>query len=428
MNSRTEVAIIGAGPYGLSIAAHLGANGTPYRIFGVPMQTWAMRMPAGMHLKSDGFASCLYAPGEGFSLKNYSSARGLAYADLGLPVPLQTFVDYGLAFQRKLVPTLEPTHVTQLHRDGAGFSLRLAHGETLWARQVVVATGVSHMEYVPPVLGNLSAELCTHGAEHHDLSGLRGREIIVIGAGASATDLAGLLHAQGTAVSLLSRRPVVFHSHARNPPSLWKRITRPNLGLGPNFRSAVYTAVPGLFRLAPPDLRVHVVRSHLGPAGGWFVREMVVGKVPMHCGYTVRQAEMQGRRAVLHCTGQDGADRRFEADHVIAATGYRISLSRLGFLDAPLLREIGTEDGSPQLSARFESSVPGLYFVGLAAAVTFGPLLRFAVGARYTARRLSAHLGRGHRRRHPSATAAVFERNAASPLDADASSGDASSS
>jgi hypothetical protein len=398
MNSDTEIAIIGAGPYGLSIAAHLRASGKAFRIFGFPMHTWARRMPAGMHLKSDGFASDLYAPGVGFSLKSYCDTHALAYSDLGLPVALETFVNYGMAFQREMVPTLEPKYVEAMSPGRAGFSVRTADGESFSARRVIMATGVSGMEYVPSELNTLPPELCSHGAEHHDLSRFIGQQVVVIGGGASATDIAALLHAQGTSTTLLSRHPVLFHSHAQTSPSRWDRITRPNLGLGPNFRSAVYTAVPGLFRLAPAAIRLRIVRNHLGPSGGWFIKDMVVGKVTMHSGFAIRRAEARGGRVVLHCDGQDGGSLELECDHVIAATGYRVSLARSGFLDENLLRRIATEAGSPRLSHNFESSVPGLHFVGLSAAASFGPLLRFAVGARYAARRLVAHVNRRHGR------------------------------
>jgi cation diffusion facilitator CzcD-associated flavoprotein CzcO len=398
MNSDTEIAIIGAGPYGLSIAAHLRAGGKAFRIFGFPMHTWAKRMPAGMHLKSDGFASSLYAPGDGFSLKSYCDAHALAYSDLGLPVALETFVNYGMAFQREMVPTLEPKYVEALSLGRADFSVRTADGERFSARRVIMATGVSGMEYVPSVLSALPSELCSHSAEHHDLSRFVGRQVIVIGGGASATDVAALLHAQGTSTALLSRHPVAFHSHAQTSPSRWERITKPNLGLGPNFRSAVYTAVPGLFRLAPAGIRSRIVRNHLGPAGGWFIKDMVLGKVAMHSGFAIRRAEARSGRVVLHCDGKDGGNLKLECDHVIAATGYRVSLARLGFLDQSLLRKITTESGSPRLSHNFESSVPGLHFVGLPAAASFGPLLRFAVGARYAARRLAAHINHDHGR------------------------------
>ena len=53
----TRVVIIGAGPYGLSVAAHLRAHGVAFRIFGAPLDSWRNHMPVGMMLKSDGFAS-----------------------------------------------------------------------------------------------------------------------------------------------------------------------------------------------------------------------------------------------------------------------------------------------------------------------------------------------------------------------------------
>jgi cation diffusion facilitator CzcD-associated flavoprotein CzcO len=87
----SDVAIIGAGPYGLSLAAHLRARGVDFRIFGKPMQTWLEHMPKGMRLKSEGFASSLYDPDSKFTLAAYCKERGLAYADTGMPIPLETF-------------------------------------------------------------------------------------------------------------------------------------------------------------------------------------------------------------------------------------------------------------------------------------------------------------------------------------------------
>ena len=94
-----ETAIIGTGPYGLSIAAHFRRLGIPYRIFGRPMDSWLSHMPKGMMLKSDGFASNIYDPGAQFTLKQFCAERGITYADMGTPVRLETFTDYGLAFR-----------------------------------------------------------------------------------------------------------------------------------------------------------------------------------------------------------------------------------------------------------------------------------------------------------------------------------------
>src|SRR5262245_36843024 len=94
--SMCDVAIVGAGPYGLSIAAHLKALGIDFRIFGKPMHTWQTHMPKGMKLKSEGFASLLYDPGSTFTLETYCKEKRIPYSPIGLPVPLEVFSAYGL--------------------------------------------------------------------------------------------------------------------------------------------------------------------------------------------------------------------------------------------------------------------------------------------------------------------------------------------
>jgi len=81
-------------------------------------------------------------------------------------------------------------------------------------------------------------------------------------------------------------------------------------------------------------------------------------------------------------------------DHVFAATGYRVDLKRLAFMEANLRDRIRTTSSMPILSAHLESSVPGLYFMGLAAAGSFGPLMRFVYGTEFAARRITAHIAR----------------------------------
>src|SRR5438105_5474966 len=110
----TNIAIIGAGPYGLSIAAHFRHRGIPFRIFGRPMDSWLAHMPKGMLLKSDGFASNIYDPNADFTLKQFCSERGIEYSDTGIPVRLDTFAAYGLAFRERMVPELEDRLVVGL--------------------------------------------------------------------------------------------------------------------------------------------------------------------------------------------------------------------------------------------------------------------------------------------------------------------------
>src|SRR5580693_9309834 len=75
-----EVAVIGAGPYGLSVATHLKAAGVDVRIFGKHMEFWADKMPAGMLLRSPRVASNLSDPSAAHTLYAFESANGIAPA------------------------------------------------------------------------------------------------------------------------------------------------------------------------------------------------------------------------------------------------------------------------------------------------------------------------------------------------------------
>jgi len=395
-----DVAIIGSGPYGLSIAAHLKAAGVDFRIFGKPMDMWISHMPKGMHLKSESFASSLFDPGGSFPIEAYYKQHGLPYKRIGSPVPLEVFSGYGLEFQRRFVPELEQEFVESVRREGTGFSISLSSGEIFYAQRVVVAVGLTHYAYLPKELANLPQEFVSHSYQHAGLEGFKGKDVGVLGAGASALDLAALLYQAGASVQVIARGSTIrFHDPPKaRTPSLMARIRRPFTGLGPGWRLWMCANLPLVFRLMPEDFRVDQVHRVLGPAPGWFVKEQVVGKVKLHLESTVTSAEVEGHKVNLHIKDGTGQSAKLQFDHLIAGTGYRTDVRRLPFLHAGIISELSLVETSPALSANFESSVPGLFFVGVAAANTFGPLLRFAFGAGFTAPRISVHLRRTARR------------------------------
>jgi hypothetical protein len=184
--------------------------------------------------------------------------------------------------------------------------------------------------------------------------------------------------------------------HEPPPPSrpLLARLRRPTTGLGPGLWNYFYWRMPYLFRHLPLAMRLNHVRTALGPAPGWFFSDRAKGKFPMHLGYRIAGAQYSGGALHLQLVGKDES-RRLTVDHLVAGTGFVPDVARLGFIDPRLVQQIGVHEGSPLLSGDFESSVPGLYFVGLPSAMTFGPMMRFAVGARYAADRLSRHVAAG---------------------------------
>jgi cation diffusion facilitator CzcD-associated flavoprotein CzcO len=386
-----EIAIIGAGPYGLSIAAHLRRCGIPFRIFGRPMDSWLNHMPKGMMLKSDGFASNIYDPESAFTLGQFCAKRGIEYSDAGIPVKLETFTAYGLAFRDLMLPELEDKQVTGVERAAQGFVLRLNNGETVTARRVVLAVGITHFEYVPRVLAHLPPEFVSHSFRHSDPEQFRGRSVAVIGGGSSAIDLAAILHETGADVQLIARQAALkFHSMPTGKPrSWWQQLRHPKSGLGPGLRSRFFSDAPGLFYYLPERFRVKIVERTLGPSAGWFVKDKMA-QVPCLLGYTLRGAEVQDGKIHLQLRAVDGTDREVLTDHIIAATGYKVDLERLAFLSTEIRSRINLVKGAPLLSPSFESSVPGIYFAGLAAANSFGPVMRFAFGAGFAARRITA--------------------------------------
>ncbi|MET7477194.1 FAD-dependent oxidoreductase [Streptomyces sp. NPDC005648] len=385
------VVVIGAGPYGLSTAAHLKARGLSVRVFGSPMASWAENMPAGMLLKSPPAASMLSAPKPGFTLDEYAREVGEARLSGHDQVPVEMFVRYGRWFGERLVPEVEDVRVTAVGRRGdGGFRVGLASGEEVRAGSVVVAGGMDGFAYVPGALAPLVGEgLVSHSSDHADLGKFAGRDVIVVGAGQSAQESAALLHEAGARVRLVARTEKLVFGAGPTAGPHWQ----PDTPLGRSW--ALYAVVhqAAAFRFLPDAARLRLVRRVLGPFGSWWLKPRLDGVVPMHLGRRVVEARRDGERVVVSVRDRQGRDEILDADHVLAATGYRVRVDALGFLGPELRAGVTRVGGFPRLDPGFQSSVPGLYFTGIQAAGTFGPLLRFTCGTEFSAPRLAGAVG-----------------------------------
>ena len=392
MTKHIPVAIVGAGPYGLSIAAHLSAAGIETCVFGDSMQTWREGRPRGMVLKSEGFASSLSDPGDTFTLGHYCRERDLPYADVGWPVPVEVFAAYGEEFARRFVPHRDARPVIRVSKGRGGFLIETQGGGAMTAGSVVLATGIAAYAQVPDALSSLPESVLTHSSNHADYAAFAGQEVAVIGAGASALDAAAALRRSGALVTLVSRRAEVrFHGGGRSRRKI-DALLSPLTPLGPGWKKWLCCRLPSVFHALPEQVRLHIVKRYLGPAPASAVREVIEGHVPYRLRSRVAAAAVtpDGRVALTIERAGSGLGTMV-VDHVLAATGYKVDVDRLGLLDPTLASAVATLDRSPALSRNFESSVPGLFFVGTPSAYSFGPMFRFACGAGYTARRLTTH-------------------------------------
>jgi FAD-dependent urate hydroxylase len=380
----TEVLIVGAGPYGLSISTHLRGRGLDHLIVGRPMDSWRSHMPAGMYLKSEPYGSDMSCPQAGYDLDGYCRSEQMGLFERGTPVPLEQFLDYSAWYIKHLVPDVSDATVTGIDPVSGGFQITFADADPLLARSVVIAAGILPHIHIPTELSGLPPELVSHSSAHREFDRFRGQRVAVIGAGSSALETAALLHEAGGQVQLVYRsNPPVWGTKAL-PLNPVRRLRNNKLCEG--WKCPFWNS-PSAFRLLPEEVRLVKARTVLGPLGAWWLRDRVEGVVEIVGTTRVVAAEASESGVQLRVDGPTASS--LSVDHVIAGTGYRVDLNRLAFLPEQLRGRITTRSGYPVLSRVGESSVPGLYFAGALAAFSLGPSMRFIAGTHNLAGQLT---------------------------------------
>src|SRR5438105_2703669 len=202
MTGPFDVVVIGAGPYGLAVAAELVRAGANVRALGEPMSFWMRHMPQGMRLRSIWEASHLGDPKGAHSLDVFERERA---APIARPVPLDDFIAYGHWFQARAVSDLDPRMVTRVESHDRGFRVILADGEPIETQRVVVAAGIAPFATRPAIFDGLSRDVASHSVDHADLARFAGRRVAVIGGGQSAIETAVLLRENGADVEVIMR-------------------------------------------------------------------------------------------------------------------------------------------------------------------------------------------------------------------------------
>lgn len=352
-----DLLILGAGPYGLAVAALARNRGLDTMVLGQPLEFWKKNMPPGMLLRSG--AKWHMDPLNERTLEAFGARSDT-------PITLEQFLEYAQWFREGYGLEPAPGRVVRLAREEGAFTAHLDDGQTIRAQGVVVAAGFGpfcNLDH--PLAGRPGV---VHTCHYNRFDEVQGQRVLIVGGRQSAFEWAALLAEAGAA------EVHVVHRHAtpRFEPSNWD-------WLEPLMEAA--EAEPGWFANLSEEERRSIHqrfweegRLKLEP---WLAPRLDRPEVHLWPEHEV--VEWDGRTAVLR------PRRTLEVDRVVLATGYRMDLGRLEYLE-PLRPQLSVRDGFPALSPRFESSVPGLFFTSFASTRDFGPFFGFVRGCPATAR------------------------------------------
>jgi cation diffusion facilitator CzcD-associated flavoprotein CzcO len=386
-----DVVIIGAGPYGLSAAAHLRTiDGLEVSVFGEPMSFWERNMPVGMLLRSNWTATQIADPNRSLTLEAYQIAAG---NDVSAPVPLERFVQYGQWYQRAAVPDLDRREIVGVKVEPRGFRLTTDDGDTIRTNRVVIAAGIGSFAWRPQEFQHLSPELASHTSQHQDLRRFANKRILVVGSGQSALESGALLHEGAADVEIVGRAHRIHWLQGGLSRTLHHRLgkfTRQVLyaptDVGPAGLSQLM-ARPNLLKCLPRTLQNKLRKRCVRPAGArWLVDRLQ--EVPIRLGCSIVGATPAQNQVKVRLN--DGTERT--VDHILLGTGYRVNVSRYDFLSPQISDSISCISGYPVLRQGLESSVPGLHFLGAPAAWSFGPLMQFVSGTHFASRAITRYI------------------------------------
>ncbi|MEK7628876.1 MAG: NAD(P)-binding domain-containing protein [Patescibacteria group bacterium] len=358
------IAIIGAGPFGLSLAARLEKAAVPYLIFGRPFDAW-IRMPQGLLLRTKLNAG--FDPFGDRSFRVFIEEHEVDIGDGTQPIPRELFIEYFQWFMRRTEIRVQEHYVRRIEKDGAHFVLKF-ESQTINARAVVVATGISEHAYVPAEYSQMiPAYQWAHTADAHDMQRFKDKRVLVIGGRAAGLEWSALLAEAGATVETVYR-----HTTPQFQAPDWtvlKQIVEGTL------------RDPAWFKHLTETDREEIV-SKVRPAGKqkvepWLASRMSHPNITLRpCTKVVRLTKEEDRVRVIVRHNNVLVELQ-PVDFVIFATGYKPALANISVLAESLHQEIASHEGYPLLTEHFESSVPGLYFTGLIAEKEFGPLMGF---------------------------------------------------
>ena len=391
MTERLDVAVIGAGPYGLSVSAHLRGV-RKVRAFGRPMHTWRTRMPPDMRLRSDWHETSFSAPGGSATFDGWAADTGEPREE---PIPFQKFLRYSEWFRERYAGDVDASDITRVERRNGTFRLTTDGNEEVDASTLVIAVGAVPFAAAPAPFAEEMGDDLRFATDLQDYSAYASRRVIVVGGGQGGLESALLAARAGADVQMVVRSSLRWFAdrepHKSRSP-LGERLYRlayPAVGYGPPPLNRLVMR-PDLFSRLPRSIRRRLTARVLRAGGSPWLRQAIEDAVRITQGAAVDTIVRRDGEIRLRLT--DGSV--LDADAVIVAAGFRFSLDRLSFLTPEIRAGISMDEGWPLLDHWFRSTDPNVLFVGFASEHRFGPIVRFIPGTRFSAPRVEELLGR----------------------------------
>jgi cation diffusion facilitator CzcD-associated flavoprotein CzcO len=382
MSRHTELLIIGAGPFGLAMAAYASHHRMDYLLVGHPMSFWHAHMPQGMYLRS----ACDWHldPLKVHTIEAYLHGQRLSPPDVE-PLSRDFYLHYAQWFQQQKMIAPFPTSVEQLrssHEAPHVFEAVLANGETITASHVLLAVGFQYFKNIPTEFAQMIPPgYFSHTCDCVSFDAFQGKRCLIVGGRQSAFEWAALLHEHGAAAVHVSHR----HETPEFRPSDWSWV-------GPLVEAMVDD--PGWFRHLSVQEK-QALNQRFWAEGRLKLEPWLKPRIDHDTVQIWPTSQPVACRQLPHGELEVGLDvgRKLTVDHIILATGYKVDMAKIPFLGrGNILSRLQTSNGYPVLDEHFQSNIPGLFMTSMAATQDFGAFFAFTVSVGASARIIGSFL------------------------------------
>jgi len=368
MPIETNLLIIGAGPFGLSMSAYCIQNNIHYLVVGKTMDFWKSNMPEGMHLRS-GYDWHL-DPACIDTFEKFMELRDLDKKDFN-PIPLELYLDYAEWFKNQKLINPINSIVSELiyNDDKKQFSAKLENGEEIISKNVLLALGFKYFKNIPSEFIKIFPEgKFTHTCDIANFDRFKNKKCLIIGGRMSAFESAALLNEAESSEVYISYR----HGTPEFAESEWEWVT------------------PLLDKMADnPEWYRGLDQAEKEKIGKRFYRE---GRLKMEPWLRPRLDKdtitLLPNTEVVECRKLStdkleisiNSGKRIIADHIIMATGYKVNMLNIPFLrNGNISKKLKLKNGYPELDNNLQTNIPGLYSTSISATQDFGLFFGFTV-------------------------------------------------